>query len=62
MSSLEHEELTDGIIGAAIEVHRRLGPGFIESIYGLLAAPGGNRPKRENLESAAHRRHPTSDA
>jgi len=33
VSSLEHEELTDGIIGAAIEVHRRLGPGFIESIY-----------------------------
>lgn len=31
--SLEYEELTDKIISAAIEVHRRLGPGFIESIY-----------------------------
>jgi GxxExxY protein len=31
--SLEHEELTEKIIGAAIEVHRRLGPGFLESIY-----------------------------
>ncbi len=31
--ALEHEELTERIIGAAIEVHRRLGPGFIESVY-----------------------------
>ena len=31
--SLEFEELTGKIIGAAIEVHRQLGPGFIESIY-----------------------------
>ena len=30
---LEHEELTERIIGAAIEVHKRLGPGFLESIY-----------------------------
>ena len=30
---LEHEELTDKIIGCAIEVHKKLGPGFIESIY-----------------------------
>lgn len=31
--TLEHEELTGRIIGAAIEVHKQLGPGFIESIY-----------------------------
>jgi GxxExxY protein len=30
---LELEELTERIIGAAIEFHRRLGPGFLESIY-----------------------------
>ena len=27
------EELTDKIIGAAIEVHRYWGPGLLESIY-----------------------------
>lgn len=31
--SLEYENLTEKIISAAIEVHRRLGPGFLESIY-----------------------------
>ena len=30
---LEHEELTGKIIGAAIEVHQQLGPGFLDSIY-----------------------------
>ncbi len=30
---LERQKLTGEIIGAAIEVHRQLGPGFIESIY-----------------------------
>jgi GxxExxY protein len=32
-TGLEHEELTNKIIGCAIEVHKKLGPGFIESIY-----------------------------
>ncbi|MHB8519266.1 MAG: GxxExxY protein [Limisphaerales bacterium] len=31
--ALEQEGLTGKIIGAAIEVHRQLGPGFIESVY-----------------------------
>jgi len=30
---LEHETLTEKIIGCAIEVHKKLGPGFLESIY-----------------------------
>ena len=29
----EEDELTEQIIGAAIEVHRILGPGLLESIY-----------------------------
>ena len=29
----ELNKLTEGIIGAAIEVHRNLGPGLLESAY-----------------------------
>ncbi len=31
--ALEYKELTEKIINAATEVHKRLGPGFLESIY-----------------------------
>lgn len=31
--TLELEDVTGRIIGAAIEVHRELGPGFLEAIY-----------------------------
>ena len=31
--ALEYSDLTESIIGAAIEVHRTLGPGFLESVY-----------------------------
>ena len=32
-SRLLHEELTERVIGAGIEVHRALGPGLLESAY-----------------------------
>ena len=30
---MQVNEITDGVIGAAIEVHRALGPGLLESAY-----------------------------
>ena len=30
---MEHEDLTQKIIGCAMTVHRTLGPGFLESVY-----------------------------
>ena len=33
MKKLVHEEFTGRIIACAIEVHKALGPGFLESIY-----------------------------
>ncbi|MBM4039680.1 MAG: hypothetical protein FJ290_14320 [Planctomycetes bacterium] len=41
--TLEHEQLTEKIIGAAIEVHRRLGPGFHFAIVRSYLRAAGRR-------------------
>jgi len=33
MDHCENDKLTETIIGCAMEVHRRLGPGYLESVY-----------------------------
>jgi GxxExxY protein len=33
VTQLLYEELSDTILGAAVEVHKVLGPGFLESVY-----------------------------
>lgn len=35
---MEDNEITEAIIGAAIEVHRHLGPGLLESTYEICTA------------------------
>ena len=35
---METNDLTQAIIGAAIEVHKRLGPGLLESAYRVCLA------------------------
>lgn len=52
----EREELnkiTEGIIGAAIEVHRNLGPGLLESAYQAALAyelsQRGDKVEQQNL-------------
>jgi len=53
MGVLEHEGLAGEIIGAAIEVHKGLGPGFLESVYeNVLCIELGRRgiPYRRQIE------------
>ena len=48
----EANQLTEAIIGAAIEVHKRLGPGLLESAYRIcLAYELRNRGLRSSKKS-----------
>jgi GxxExxY protein len=38
MDDYPHKELTNAVIGAAIEVHKALGPGLLESAYEVCLA------------------------
>ena len=38
MQNIDENDITHAIIGAAIEVHRRLGPGLLESAYRVCLA------------------------
>jgi GxxExxY protein len=52
---MELEELTRTIIGAAMEVHSALGPGFLESIYrNALARELHLRGLSTNMEFEVH--------
>jgi hypothetical protein len=37
--TLEHDHLTARLIGASINVHKQLGPRFVESIYEYALTP-----------------------
>jgi GxxExxY protein len=56
---LEHEELSQAIIGAAIAVHKELGPGFLEVVYenalGLELEVRGLQFKRQLLVPVLYR-------
>jgi len=53
------EQLTERIVGAAIEVHRRMGPGLLESIYerclGIEIARAGLSVRRQVRVPVAYR-------
>jgi GxxExxY protein len=49
--ALRNEDLTSQILGAAIQVHQRLGPGLLESVYAAaLAIELGRRAVRFTRE------------
>jgi GxxExxY protein len=56
---MEQKELTGKIIGAAIRVHRELGPGYLESVYEAalcieLAATGLKFTRQQPVEIRYH--------
>ena len=63
---MDHEvDLTERIIGCAIEVHRALGPGLLESAYrralGIEFAHGNIRFERERKIPLVYRGKPLGD-
>lgn len=54
-AALSTESITGVIVGAAIEVHRRLGPGLLESVYSLVLA---HRLERAGLRIERNRSIP----
>ncbi|SHN35243.1 GxxExxY protein [Mucilaginibacter sp. OK098] len=52
MEHFEHDELTQKIIGCCFEVHRLLGPGFVEKIYAKALE---HQLKLENLSFVAEK-------
>lgn len=53
---MNNNEITDAIIGAAIEVHRNLGPGLLESTYEICLTY--ELKQRSNLDVVNQRRLP----
>ncbi len=47
------DQITESMIGAAIEVHRTLGPGLLESAYEACLTFGPTRPEGGTTETPA---------
>ncbi len=47
------DQITESMIGAAIEVHRALGPGLLESAYEACLTFGPTRPEGGTTETSA---------
>jgi GxxExxY protein len=65
MKGLVHEELTSRIIACAIEVHKTLGPGFLESIYEMALAielrRAGLKVEQQKILSLTYRDMPIGE-
>jgi GxxExxY protein len=65
MNGLAHEDLTSRIIACAIEVHKALGPGFLESIYETALAielrRAGLRVEQQKIIPLTYRETPIGE-